>query len=163
MHIAGQDLYLFRQVLSNILCPHTAYGDALDAPAIACHQWLFDHWNCTYNTGGLLRLRNDIAPIGETPPIALHHRMTIKSDRLVKQFGPKTIHDTHHNDQHGHTQHHGDEAKTGDKEDEGFSAARQQIALGNKALIRAQYHGDMPYRDDILLASEGFSFDSPSM
>ena len=61
--------------------------------------------------------------------------MAVQAHDLVEQLGAEAVHDAHDDDERGDTQHDRDQADARDQEDEAFSLARQQVALGDHAFV----------------------------
>ena len=66
--------------------------------------------------------------------------MTIQSDDLIEQFGAKTIHHAHHDNECSDAKHHGNQADRGNEKDEPLALSRQQVAAGDHTFVGRQDH-----------------------
>ena len=66
--------------------------------------------------------------------------MAVQPHDLVEQFGAKAVHDAHHDDERGDTEHHRGQADAGDQEDEPLPLAGQKVALGDHAFVAGKNH-----------------------
>jgi hypothetical protein len=87
-----------------------------------------DHRGCEANARDLADAIGDILPVGQRRFQRLHQNMPVESENLVEQFLAETVHDGHHDDQRGHTEHDAKKGEAGNDGNEAFLATRPQIA-----------------------------------
>ena len=128
VHIAADRLL---SQLPQIFQRVASQEDRLRAAVEGHQQRLFDQGRCFDDAGSFADFLKHVFPVIQLSAICLHDRMTVQAHDLVQQFGAKTVHDAHHDDQHGHGEHDHGDGDACDKRDECLAPARKQVAFGD--------------------------------
>src|SRR3546814_16501666 len=66
--------------------------------------------------------------------------MSVKTDDLVEQFRPETVHDAHHDDQRCNAQHDGNQTDPRNEKDKSLPLPGKQVSLRDHPFVTGKNH-----------------------